>query len=290
MTLPLKVALVRRPNTAFQVDKDNIQQWHYKAPPHLPSAQREHDYLVSLLKKRGVQEIFYHDEEDTHGLADSIFVHDPVLMTNNGAIILRMGKILRRGEEELIEISLKKIGVPVIYKLHGNATAEGGDLVWLDEGTLAVGRGYRTNDEGIRQLGEALNPMGVNVLVFQLPYYYGPEACLHLQSLISFVNDNTAVVYLPLLPVPLVEYLEKNNISLIQVPQNEFENTMGTNVLSLGNNICVMLEGNHVTVNAIRNAGIEVFEYKGDEISLKAEGGATCLVRPIFRTRTFIPY
>jgi len=170
-----------------------------------------------------------------------------------------------------------------VYRLQGDATAEGGDILWLDHSTLAVGRGYRTNNEGIKQLREVLEPSGVKVVEYQLPYFWGPEACLHLQSLISFVNEKTAVVYLPLMPVPLVEYLQHRNITLIQVPQEEFEKTMGTNVLAIGNNKCLMLEGNTVTEGLLKKEGLEVFTYKGDEISLKAEGGATCLVRPLYR-------
>lgn len=279
MVLPLKRALVKRPDESFKVD--DIHKWHYAALPHLPSAQEEHDGLVATLKNNGV-EVFYH-EDGAPGLADSIFCHDPVLQTDHGAIILRMGKGLRRGEEVSIEKALTKLGIPILYRLHGEATAEGGDIIWLDEKTLAVGRGYRTNDEGIRQLQEALQPLGVNVVVYQLPYFYGPEACLHLQSLLSFVAEKKAVVYLPLMPVPLVEYLQRHHFTLIQVPQNEFEHTMGTNVLALGNNKCLMLEGNIATSHALKNEGIEVFFYKGDEISLKAEGGATCLVRPVLR-------
>jgi len=279
MVLPLKKALSKRPDESFHVT--DIQKWHYTAMPHLPSAQKEHDDFVATLKLAGV-EIHYHEDGGPE-LADSIFCHDPVLQTDQGAIILRMGKALRRGEEACIEKALTKLGIPIIYRLHDEATAEGGDIVWLDAKTLAVGRGYRTNAEGIRQLQEALHPLGVKVVEYQLPYFYGPEACLHLQSLISFVSEKLAVVYLPLMPVPLVEYLQKHNVTLIQVPQSEFEHTMGTNVLALGNNKCLMLEGNIVTSHALKDAGVTVYSYKGDEISLKAEGGATCLVRPILR-------
>jgi len=281
MVLPLKRALVKRPDESFNVD--DIQQWHYTARPDLPAAQQEHDMFVETLKSAGV-EVLYH-EYGAAGLADGIFAHDPVLQTDKGAIILRMGKSLRRGEEAALEKSLTKLDIPIIYRLHGEATAEGGDMLWLDENTLAVGRGYRTNDEGIRQLQEALHPLGAEVAVYQLPYFWGPEACLHLQSLISFVKDKMAVVYLPLMPVPLVEYLQQQQIKLIHVPQDEFEKTMGTNVLALGNNKCLMLAGNTHTITELQKEGVEVHVYKGDEISLKAEGGATCLVRPIYRSK-----
>jgi N-dimethylarginine dimethylaminohydrolase len=154
--------------------------------------------------------------------------------------------------------------------------------MWLDERTLAVGLGFRTNAEGLRQLQEALSGLAVECIPVQLPYYHGPEACLHLMSIISMVDERLAVAYLPLLPVPFWNYLRERRIRLIEVPEEEFE-TMGTNVLALAPGQCLMLEGNPVTRQRLEAAGCEVLTYRGSEISLKAEGGATCLTRPILR-------
>ena len=49
-------------------------------------------------------------------------------------------------------------------------------MFWLDEATLAIGRGYRTNDAGIRALRELLP--GSRVQVFDLPHSRRrPSAC-----------------------------------------------------------------------------------------------------------------
>jgi N-dimethylarginine dimethylaminohydrolase len=215
--------------------------------------------------------------------ADAIFVHDPVIVTDRGAIVLRMGKRLREGEEPAMAAMLQKLGVPIHYTLHGPARAEGGDLLWLDEKTLAVGLGFRTNDAGYAQLAEALDGSGVELVPVQLPYFEGPEACLHLQSLISLADDNLAVVYRPLLPVPFYQLLLARDIELIDVSDEEFA-TMGTNILALGPRKCLMLDHNVETIAQLRQAGCEVLTYRGDEMSLKAEGGATCLTRPILRS------
>jgi N-dimethylarginine dimethylaminohydrolase len=174
------------------------------------------------------------------------------------------------------------LGIPVHYTLHGQARAEGGDLLWIDHDTLAVGLGFRTNTEGLRQLREALAGAGVTIIPVQLPYYTGPEACLHLLSLISIVDHQLAVVYPPLLSVPFWLYLQERKFRLIEVPQEEFE-TMGPNVLALAPGRCLMLDGNPITQQRLERAGCEVLTYRGDEISRKAEGGATCLTRPILR-------
>ncbi|MBI1881055.1 MAG: amidinotransferase [Chloroflexi bacterium] len=280
MIAPLRRVLVKRPDEAFAVD-DPVK-WHYTSQPNLALAQQEHDALVASLTQAGV-EVIYHDELlPDH--ADAIYVHDPALVTDRGAIILSMGKILRQGEEAAMARRFEALGIPILYTLHGSARAEGGDLLWLDKHTLAVGQGFRTNVEGLQQLREALHGLEVELIPVQLPYYYGPEACLHLMSLISLVDERTAVVYLPLLPAPFWQYLRERDFRLIEVPEAEFE-TMGTNVLALAPGQCLMLAGNPITRQRLEAAGCEVLTYRGNEISLKAEGGPTCLTRPILRGR-----
>lgn len=270
--------LVKRPDEAFSVD--DPAKWHYAGRPKLEIAQEEHDAFVTILRQAGV-EVIYHDEfQPDH--ADAIFVHDPAIVTDHGAVILRMGKGLRRGEEAAISRRLEELGVPIYYTLHGDGRAEGGDLLWVDHDTLAVGQGFRTNAEGLRQLKEALKRIGVTIIPVPLPYYTGPEGCLHLMSLISLVDHDLAVVHLPLMPVPFWQYLKDRGFRFIEVPDEEFE-TMGANVLALAPGNCLMLEGNPITRRRLEEAGCQVETYQGDEISLKAEGGPTCLTRPILR-------
>jgi dimethylargininase len=278
MVEPLRRVLIKRPDEAFAVD--DPAKWHFSGRPNLEIAQQEHDTLADILREAGA-EVIYHDEFLPEH-ADAIFVYDPAIVTDAGAVILRMGKALRRGEEDAIARRFEELGVPVHYRLHGEALAEGGDLLWLDHDTLAVGQGFRTNAEGLRQLREALEPLGVTLIPVQLPYYQGPEACLHLMSVISLVDLDAAVVYPRLLPVPFWEELKDRGVRLIEVPDEEFE-TMGPNVLALAQGKCLMLEGNPVTGRRLEEGGCEVLTYKGDELSLKAEGGPTCLTRPILR-------
>jgi dimethylargininase len=279
MVEPLRRVLVKRPDQAFAVD--DPKRWHYSGRPDLDVARQQHDTLVDILCEAGA-EVLYHDEVQLDH-ADAIFVYDPAIVTDVGAVILRMGKLLRRGEEAALARRFEELGVPIYYRLRGEAQAEGGDLLWIDHDTLAVGQGFRTNAEGLRQLGEALEPLGVNLLPVPLPYFGGPQACLHLMSLISLVDHDAAVVYLPLLPVPFWRHLRERGFRLIEVPDGEFE-SMAPNVLALAPGKCVMLEGNPVTRQRLEQAGCEVLTYKGSEVSLKAEGGPTCLTRPILRS------
>jgi len=278
MIEPLRRVLVKRPGPAFAVESP--ERWNYTASPDLEAAGREHDSLVRILLDSGA-EVLPHEEPQPER-ADAIFVFDPALVTDRGAVILRMGKELRRGEEAAMARRFAELEIPILYTLQGEALAEGGDLLWIDRHTLAAGSGFRTNAEGIRQLGHALRAQGVEVLTVELPYFQGPACCLHLLSLISIVDEQLAVIYPRLLSTPFWKALRERGFRFVEVPDEEFP-TMGPNVLALAPGRCLMLEGNPVTRKRLEAAGCEVLTYRGDEISLKAEGGATCLTRPLLR-------
>lgn len=278
MVDPLRRVLVKRPEAGFATA--DPARWHYTSRPDLDEARREHDALVAILAGAGAEVIDHPEPQPDR--ADAVFVFDPALVTEHGAVILRMGKDLRRGEEAALARRLRALGVPILAELTGEATAEGGDLLWLDHRTLAAGQGFRTNPEGLRQLRGVMAGIGVEVLPVELPYFTGPEACLHLLSLISLVDRDLAVVYPPLLAVPFWRTLQERGFRLVEVPAEELP-TMGPNVLALAPGRCLMLEGNPVTRARLEEAGCEVLTYRGREISLKAEGGPTCLTRPVWR-------
>src|SRR5881397_1447842 len=157
MSDSLRSVLVRRPDSSFAVS--DPKRWGYAAKPNLAAAQKEHDGLVELLKHSGI-EVLRHAEPQP-GKADSIFVHDPAIVTDRGALILRMGKELRRGEEESMARTFDALRVPILARLRGDAPAEGGDLLWVNHDLLAVGQGFRTNAEGLTQIRETMKSIGV---------------------------------------------------------------------------------------------------------------------------------
>jgi N-dimethylarginine dimethylaminohydrolase len=275
---PISKVIIRCPDKAFSVD--HPEKWNYTSIPDVEIARNEHRRIEEILIHSGAEII--HHRGNLPGHADSIFVYDPALMTPEGAVILRMGKDLRRGEEDAMASLLNKLGIPVISRLEPPATAEGGDLLWLNSRTLAVGQGFRTNLQAFQQLERTLRPLGVQLVPVELPYFSGPKACLHLLSLISILDQNLAVTYLPLLPVSFVLLLKDLGFQLIEVPKEEFK-TMGPNVLALSPKNCLMLEGNPLTKSRLEVAGCRVQTYSGNELSLKAEGGPTCLTFPIAR-------
>ncbi len=278
MSAPLRRVLVRKP--AVPATGDDYAAFGYPRPVDQGAAERQHAGFVSLLHAAGAEVI--EAGRDAPGLLDAIFAYDPSIVTDAGAVLLRPGKGLRQAEIALHEASYAELGIPVLGRIEAPGTVEGGDTLWLDERTLAVGRGYRTNDEGIDQLRRILEPIGVAVLRTELPHWRGPAECLHLMSFISPIAADTAVVYPPLMATPFVEELERRAIRFVEVPDEEFE-SQGCNVLALAPMKVLVLEGSPVTRSRLEAAGCEVLVYEGSEISHNRAGGPTCLTRPILR-------
>ncbi|HUG16981.1 MAG TPA: arginine deiminase family protein [Thermomicrobiales bacterium] len=244
-------------------------------------ARDEHAVLRRLLADAGVDVVS--GEIDRPELQDAIFPFDPLITTDAGAILCRMGKTLREPEVDLAEQTMADLGIPIAGRITDPGRVEGGDCLWIDRHTLAVGRGYRTNLAGICQLSDILEEQDVEVLSFDLPHWNGPGECLHLLSLISMLDDDLAVVYRPLMAVAFVELLEARGIELIDIPESEFV-SQGCNVLALDRRKCLMLRDNVETAERLRAVGCDVTLYKGDEISHNRTGGPTCLTRPILRS------
>jgi N-dimethylarginine dimethylaminohydrolase len=256
-------------------DVGSWQRLGWRAAPDTDGLAAEHERFRGLLAEAGLDVI---EAEGEPGNLDSIYVYDPTLITPWGAILLQPGKATRRGEPAALAPDLERLGLPVLGRLEGDELAEGGDTVWLDEHTLLVGHTYRTNRAGIEALRRLLPE--AEVLAFPLVHHHGREEVLHLRSLLNPVAAELVVAYVPLLPVPLLELLEERGIRIVSVPDDEFE-TMGPNVLGLGNGRALALAGNEGTRRRLEEAGIEVVEYDGDEISRKGDGGPTCLTLPV---------
>jgi dimethylargininase len=275
----LRRVMMRRPGEAMAAA--DPAEWHYTAAIDVTEARHAHDAFADVLRAWGV-EVLYH-EAPLPGHSDSVFVFDPVLVTDRGTVVLRMGKERRRGEEEPLARALQDCGVPIFGRLEGDARVEGGDTLWLDHDTLAVGRGFRSNAEGVRQLRGLLQPLGVAVVDYDLPYHAGPDACLHLLSLISPVDVDLAVAYPALMPTAFWTELRRRGVRLLEVPDHEFACTQATNVLAVAPRRCVMLDENPVTKQLLEEADCEVVTFPGAPLSFKAEGGPTCLTRPVWR-------
>jgi N-dimethylarginine dimethylaminohydrolase len=155
-------------------------------------------------------------------------------------------------------------------------------MVWLDSQTLLIGHGYRTNKSGIDQMRTLLAPKGTEVLSAPLPYGPGPSACLHLMSLISLLDEHTALVDLPWLAVETVQLLQSRGFKFIEIDYSE-RDTLACNVLALVNKRLLAIEENKNTNNRLRRAGFDVRTFPGSELCINGSGGPTCLTRPLLR-------
>jgi dimethylargininase len=274
MTGRLERVLVRPPGADFS----RWREYGWRAEPDAARIAEEHERLRLALADAGAEVVVAETADD--GNLDAVYVYDPALMSDAGAILLRPGKAERRGEVEAMRTDFEAAVVPIAAELTEPALAEGGDTLWLDDRTLVVGLGYRTNEAGARQLADALP--GVEVITVDLPHHHGPGEVMHLLSLVSPLDHDLALVYLPLMPVRLVELFHERGYELVEVPDEEFE-SMGCNVLALGPRVALALDGNPETRRRLEAAGADVRVYSGEELSRKGDGGPTCLTRPLER-------
>ena len=279
MVAPLRHVAMRRPGAILSCDHE---RWHYAKPIDPVAMQRQFDDFVALLEADGATIHWLDDADD--GLADSIFTYDPSFTIPAGAIILRPGKALRADEAELHRHFYDGL-MPVVGAIEAPGTVEGGDCCWLDASTIAVGRGYRTNQAGIEQLAAIAEPHGISVEACDMPYFKGPEACLHLLSVVNPLDVDLSLVYAPLVPVALYERMKAAGYELLHVPEDEFEagGGLSLNVLPTRPRRCLAIDGFPRTKALLEEAGCDVVTFEADELCLPCEGGPTCLTRPLHR-------
>jgi N-dimethylarginine dimethylaminohydrolase len=284
MTGALERVLICSPRTAGWNQPDRKAHWQalgFHHEPDLAKAQSQHEALCRELKAAGAEVV---DLPPAPNLSlDAVYTHDASLPTDNGLIVMRPGKPNRVAEGPHHASFCDTLDIPTLGQITSPGTTEAGDIVWLDAKTLLIGHGYRTNPAGIQQMCNLLLPKGIEVLSAPLPYGPGPSACLHLMSLISLLDDQTALVDLPWLAVETVELLQSRGFKFIEIDASERE-TLACNVLSLGNNRLLAIEENPKTNARLRQAGFEVRTFPGTELCINGSGGPTCLTRPVLRS------
>lgn len=274
MVSQLSRVLVRTPTTVGKFVEEGF--WRM---PDTSELLKEHEQFINLLESLGCQ---VDVAPSVEGLVDAVYMHDPMIMTPHGAILLRMAKPVRSPEPAEFRKDLERIGVPILGQLTEPAFADGGDKVWLDAKTLLIGHGYRTNQAGIDQIRAMLAPFGVDVFSFDLPHYEGPSAVLHLMSVLSPIAHDKAVVYEPLAPVRLLQFLESRGISWFTVSEKEML-TQGANILTIRPNVVVLAAGNPEIEGKLREGGVELHVFAGNNVAVKGDGGPTCLTAPLVR-------
>ncbi len=275
-TAALRDVLVKRPGPAFGRAFEDPAHGFLR-PVDLERAQREHDGLVAALDRLGVRVHRLDEEPETD--PDLVYVFDPLLVIADGAVPLRPGKPNRAAEPATMERWTAANGIATVGRIEAPGTVEAGDTVWLRDDLFVIGRTLRTNDAGARQLAAIV---GGDIRVVDVPYWKGPAELVHLMSVISPVSDDLAVVFLPLLPAGLWEWLTELGIRLVEVPEDEYP-TLGCNVLAVRPGVVIVADGNPVTRRALEAAGVEVHAVALGEVGENGSGGVTCLTRPLLR-------
>jgi len=280
----IKHILVKHPKDAYQnqlkIDGES-KKLNYLSKPDYKKSISDYERLIDFFKTNNIEIHYLPIDEDTS--LDSIYTHDPCIISNSGVILSNMGKKDRQTEPEAIASYFNSINIPILGQIKSPGTLEGGDVVWIDKRTVAVGEGYRTNAEGIRQLKSLLKSDVDKVITVPLPHWTGPADCLHLMSNVSPIDHDLYLVYSKLLPVSFREYLLERGIKLVEVPDEEYD-SMGCNVLAVSPRKVIMINKNPITQQRLEAENVEIHTYDGSEISIKGSGGPTCLTRPFMRS------
>ena len=283
MVSQLRKVLMKKPQI-FMSDVDKVK-WNYEGPLDQDLIENNYNDLVNIINKSKI-EIFYlelHNEDEE--LCDSIFTHDPSLVINEGAIILNMNKKLRKNEIFSHIKMYESLNIPIVGKILDEGKIEGGDCLWINNETLLVGTGYRTNIEGVKQLNDIAKNYNITVIHTELPKIFNYNSCFHLMSIISMIDHDLAIGYSKFISTELLDILKKYNIEIIKIPDEEYLNskTLAVNVLALSPRNLIMLKGYDKTAELLTKSGCKLNFFRGDELCIKAEGGPTCLTRPILR-------
>lgn len=238
----------------------------------------EHRSFVETLRRLGAQVDVLNP---VAGQVDAVFAYDSTFVTSAGAVIFNQIKPARAPEPPVMAMDLQRIGVPIIGHLSAEAHADGGDMFWIDDATLAIGRGFRTNAKAYEEMAAILAKEGIRTVSYDMAVGPGRDHVTHLLSFISPVAPDKAVVHLPSLPVALFELLEERGWTLIPCDDDEYD-TQGCNVLAVAPNVVVIFDSAPKVAARMRAAGVEVHQVHAPNIAL-GDGGPTCITRPLWR-------
>jgi dimethylargininase len=245
------VALVREPSPRLA---DGLVTHIERSPIDVDLAQRQWEAYVQVLREHDWHVVQVPPAPEC---ADSVFVEDAVLMYRNVAIITRPGALERRGETPAVESVVEALGCS-INRIREPGTLDGGDVLKVGD-TLYVGRGGRTNGEGIRQLRAIVEPLGATVVAVPL------TKVLHLKSAVTALPDGTIIGYLPVI----------DDVSMFPrfVPMPE---EAGAHVVHLGDDRLLMAADCPRSAALLTDLGYRPVEVDISEF-VKLEGCVTCL-------------
>lgn len=248
------------------------------APLDLARARAQHDALAAAYRAEDVAVHFV--EPAGPPSPNQMFCADLFFMTPGGAILARPASTVRAGEERWVARRLADLGVPILGTLQGRALFEGADAMWLDDETVAIARGLRTNQAAIEQIANLLAPMGVGLLPADLPF-----GTMHLMGMFRRPDRDLAICWPRRTPHALVMALRERGVETVFLPaEDEAQANRALNFVTLGPRRILMVAGNTQTQSFYERHGIECLTVPADELA-KAAGAVGCLTGILSRAR-----
>ncbi|MGN0352440.1 MAG: dimethylarginine dimethylaminohydrolase family protein [Roseburia sp.] len=246
------------------------KKWDYELD--VDKMMLEHAAFVKAYQENGVEvEILPADEKRPNG----VFARDFGGCVKEGYILGNFRLPLRYKEHTDYEAKMAELGVPKIAEVK-EGLFEGGDFMFLNEKTIAVGMLDRTNERGVEEIREQLAPYGYEIIgVPSDPKY------LHLDMMFNLVDEHLAVSYEEGLPEEFRKWVKAHDIEIIPV-EEEAIFKHGCNLQALGNHRVMSLKQNSYVNRELEKRGMNVVELDITEI-LKAGGGPHCMTFPLVR-------
>ena len=252
------------------------QTWYWRGTrlPEVGELQAQHDALTAVLRAEGVEIVPL--ARCAEGRHKSVYTRDSSIAVEGGAIVTRLGPVVRRGEEAPVTETLAQLGMPILRTINGTGLMEGGSFVWLKPGLAAIGLSSRVNEEGARQVEEVLTATGAEVLRVELPGYR-----LHIDGALVMVDADTAIVNPAVLPFWFLERLERLGIRQVEVHPDDPTGCL--NCLAVRPGRVVMQPGlSPRTADRLDELGIEIVPVEYD-LMFEGGGGIHCSTSPLIR-------
>lgn len=266
---PLEAVLLHRPGPEISrlVDPDSVQMLDTPDPR---LAMEQHDSLAEAYREEGVK--VHYVDPPVDPTPNQMFVADLMFMTPEGAIVARPASTVRAGEERWVARRLAELGTPILRCIRGHGVFEGADAAWIDEATVMVATGHRTNGEGARQVADALGEMDVGVVHVGLPY-----GSMHLMGALRILDEDLTLCWPGRVPYDAVAELRDRGFSVYFIPDlDEARLGMPLNFVTLAPRRVLMPGGNPVTEAFYEDLGVEFRAVEITEL-IKAAGAVGCL-------------